>query len=62
MKKTAAGWRATDVKIFGSFIARGVYNTQFEEQIKQGGMDGLVKWLVEKNQAGAAPTRKADAK
>jgi len=54
----------TDVKIFGSFVAKGVYSTQFEEQIRQGGMDGLLKWLVDKNLAGNAKStmRKADAK
>ena len=64
MKKTAAGWRVTDVKIFGSFVAKGVYSAQFEEQIRQGGMDGLLKWLVDKNLAGNAKTaiRKVDAK
>jgi phospholipid transport system substrate-binding protein len=64
MKKTAAGWRVTDVKIFGAFVAKGVYSSQFEEQIKQGGMDGLLKWLVDKNLAGNAKTtvHKVDAK
>jgi phospholipid transport system substrate-binding protein len=64
MKKTAAGWRVTDVKIFGSFVAKGVYSSQFDDQIKQGGMDGLLKWLVDKNLASNAKSavHKVDAK
>lgn len=63
MKKTANGWKVVDFAIAGSRLALDIYNAQFKEPLQQGGLDGLVQFLTEKNLAAAnAPTRKADAK
>lgn len=65
MKKTSAGWRVVDLAIAGPRVALDIYSNQFREPLQQSGVDGLIKFLVEKNhlaEATAAPVRKSDAK
>lgn len=66
MKKTSAGWRVVDLAIAGPRVALDIYSNQFREPLQQSGIDGLIKFLVEKNHvadiAAAAPARKSDTK
>jgi phospholipid transport system substrate-binding protein len=48
MTKTASGWKAYDVIVGGVSLVTN-YRDEFNEQIKAGGVDGLIKTLVEKN-------------
>ena len=49
MTKTASGWKATDVVVGGISLVTN-YRDEFNEQIKNGGIDGLIKTLSAKNQ------------
>jgi phospholipid transport system substrate-binding protein len=67
LKKTSAGWKVVDFAIAGPRLALDIYSNQFREPLQQGGVDALVKFLVEKNRAAdvsgnAAPVRKAELK
>lgn len=67
LKKTSAGWKVVDFAIAGPRLALDIYSNQFREPLQQGGVDGLVRFLVEKNRAAdvsgnAAPVRKAELK
>lgn len=66
MKKTSAGWRVVDLAIAGPRVALDIYSNQFREPLQQSGVDGLIKFMLEKNHvadiAAAAPARKSDAK
>ena len=48
MTKTAAGWKAYDVIVGGVSLVTN-YRDEFNEQIKAGGVDGLIKTLGDKN-------------
>lgn len=62
MGKTPSGWKAFDLSVEGASLVT-TYRSTFAEQIQQGGIDGLIKTLVEKNQAAAdAPLHKAESK
>lgn len=62
MGKTADGWKAFDLSIEGVSMV-GSYRGTFASQIQQGGIDGLIKTLAEKNlAAAAAPLRKSETK
>ncbi len=62
MEKTADGWKAFDLTIEGVSLVSN-YRSTFSEQIQQSGIDGLIKTLLEKNQAASnAPLRKAESK
>lgn len=62
MEKTADGWKAFDLTIEGVSLVSNYRNT-FSDQVQQSGIDGLIKTLVEKNQAAAnTPLRKAESK
>ena len=50
MAKTAQGWKAYDVIVGGVSLVTN-YRDEFNEQIKAGGVDGLVKTLADKNRA-----------
>jgi phospholipid transport system substrate-binding protein len=53
MEKTAAGWKAYDVRVAGvSLVAN--YRTEFANEIRATGIDGLIKGLAAKNQGPAA--------
>lgn len=55
MEKTATGWKAYDVRVGGvSLVAN--YRTEFANEIRNNGIDGLVKSLAIKNKG---PTQKA---
>jgi len=53
MGKTAAGWKAYDVIVGGVSLVT-TYRDEFNEQIKSGGVDGLLKTLAEKNKGATA--------
>ncbi|MEO8345310.1 MAG: ABC transporter substrate-binding protein [Betaproteobacteria bacterium] len=52
MAKTPAGWKAYDVIVGGVSLVTN-YRDEFNEQIKSGGVDGLIKTLSDKNSKGA---------
>lgn len=53
MTKTASGWKAYDVVVGGISLVTN-YRDEFNEQIKSGGIDGLIKTLASKNQGAPA--------
>src|SRR4029450_6477631 len=53
MTKTASGWKVYDVIVGGVSLVTN-YRDEFNEQIKNGGVDNLIKTLQTKNQ-GPAP-------
>jgi len=53
MEKTPSGWKAYDVIVGGVSLVTN-YRDEFNEQIKSGGVDGLLKTLAEKNKGAAA--------
>ena len=53
MEKKADGWKAYDVIVGGVSLVTN-YRDEFNEQIKAGGIDGLLKTLADKNK-GPAP-------
>jgi len=53
MGRTAAGWKAYDVIVGGVSLVT-TYRDEFNEQIKAGGVDGLIKALAEKNKGATA--------
>jgi phospholipid transport system substrate-binding protein len=58
MEKTPSGWKAYDVRVGGvSLVAN--YRTEFANEIRTSGIDGLVKGLAAKNKG---PTVKAEKK
>lgn len=62
LEKTATNWKVYDLSIEGVSLVTN-YRSTFAEQVQQAGIDGLIKMLVDKNQAAAAtPLRKADGK
>jgi phospholipid transport system substrate-binding protein len=48
MTKTASGWKVYDVIVGGVSLVTN-YRDEFNEQIKSGGVDGLIKTLQAKN-------------
>lgn len=62
MEKTPGSWKVYDLSIEGVSLVTS-YRGTFTEQIQQGGIDGLIKTLVEKNQVAAnTPLQKAEGK
>jgi len=53
MEKTAAGWKVFDIKVEGISLVTN-YRDSFAEKIRDGGVDGLIKALEEKNRQGDA--------
>ena len=53
LTKTASGWKAFDVIVGGVSLVTN-YRDEFTEQIKNGGVDGLIKTLTEKNKGAPA--------
>ena len=66
LKKTSTGWKVVDLAIAGPRLALDIYSNQFRDPLQQSGVDGLIKFLVEKNRDAdanvATAVRKADAK
>ena len=51
MEKTPAGWKVYDIKIDGvSLVAN--YRETFAGKVRDGGVDGLIKALSDKNRQG----------
>lgn len=48
LERTASGWKIYDINMMGAWLIQ-VYQTQFADQIAKGGIDGLIKYLVEHN-------------
>ncbi|WP_042300685.1 MlaC/ttg2D family ABC transporter substrate-binding protein [Paraburkholderia kururiensis] len=48
LEKTASGWKIYDINMMGAWLIQ-VYQTQFADQIAKGGIEGLIKFLVEHN-------------
>ena len=61
MEKTPEGWKVFDLVVEGVSLVTS-YRSTFSEQIQKGGIDGLIKTLVEKNQAGTNVGKKATVK
>jgi phospholipid transport system substrate-binding protein len=53
MEKTPDGWKAYDVIVGGVSLVTN-YRDEFNEQIRSGGVDGLLKILADKNKGAAA--------
>jgi phospholipid transport system substrate-binding protein len=53
MEKKADGWKAYDVIVGGVSLVTN-YRDEFNEQVKAGGVDGLIARLVEKNKGAPA--------
>lgn len=62
MAKTDKGWKVVDLKVEGSSMIASYHGT-FAEKIHESGIDGLIKFLEDKNRANAKePLHKADSK
>jgi phospholipid transport system substrate-binding protein len=57
MEKTPQGWKAYDVIVAGVSLVTN-YRDEFTEQVRQGGIDGLIKALAAKNAGPASPPPK----
>ncbi|QWD90866.1 phospholipid-binding protein MlaC [Polynucleobacter sp. MWH-Braz-FAM2G] len=57
LEKTANGWKVYDMNIMGVWLVEA-YRNQFSNQISQNGIEGLVKFLQDRNKqlASAKPT------
>ncbi len=57
LEKTANGWKVYDLNIMGVWLVEA-YRNQFSNQISQNGIEGLVKFLQDRNKqlAAAKPT------
>ena len=65
LKKTSAGWKVVDFSVAGPRLALDIYSNQFRDPLQQTGIDGLIKFLAEKNRAAEialASVHKADSK
>jgi phospholipid transport system substrate-binding protein len=49
LEKTAQGWRVYDINVLGAWLIQA-YQQQFNEQISQHGIDGLIQFLTQRNQ------------
>ena len=47
--KTPQGWRVYDINVLGAWLIQA-YQQQFQEKIQQGGVDGLIQFLSQRNQ------------
>ena len=54
---TPQGWKAYDVIVGGVSLVTN-YRDEFNEQIKAGGVDGLIKTLADKNRGGPVSERR----
>ena len=51
--KTPQGWRVYDINVLGAWLIQA-YQQQFQEKIQQGGVQGLITFLTQRNQQLAA--------
>jgi phospholipid transport system substrate-binding protein len=61
MEKLADGWKVFDVAVSGISLVTN-YREEFANQVKNGGIDGLIKTLQTKNQGGDAGAPRPAAK
>ena len=54
MEKRPAGWKVWDVRVGGISLVSN-YRTEFDNQIREGGIEGLIKTLNTKNASQAQP-------
>jgi phospholipid transport system substrate-binding protein len=47
--KTPQGWRVYDINVLGAWLIQA-YQQQFQEKIQQGGVQGLIQFLTQRNQ------------
>ena len=50
LEKTSAGWKIYDVNVLGVWLVENYRNT-FASEVSRGGIDGLIKSLVERNKS-----------
>ena len=50
LEKTANGWKVYDINILGAWLVES-YRNQFNDQVSKGGIDGLIKFLQDRNTA-----------
>jgi phospholipid transport system substrate-binding protein len=50
LEKGANGWKVYDISILGAWLVES-YRNQFNDQISKGGIDGLIKFLQDRNTA-----------
>jgi phospholipid transport system substrate-binding protein len=60
MEKTSDGWKVYDVTVAGVSLVTN-YRSTFNSQVRDGGVDKLIKTLVEKNRSLIAADKKASA-
>jgi phospholipid transport system substrate-binding protein len=53
MEKTPQGWKIYDVKVAGVCLV-ATYRDVFAEKIRDGGVDGLIDFLVDENRGGSS--------
>jgi phospholipid transport system substrate-binding protein len=58
LEKTDAGWKIYDVNVLGVWLVEN-YKNSFASEINQGGIDGLIKSLTQRNKQGGDPAKKA---
>lgn len=58
LEKTGAGWKIYDVNVLGVWLVEN-YKNSFASEINQGGIDGLIKSLSERNKQGGDPAKRA---
>ena len=56
MERTAAGWKVYDIKLAGVSLVT-TYRDSFAEEVRQGGVDGLIRSLSNKNRRGESKLR-----
>ncbi len=56
MERTAAGWKVYDIKIDGISLI-SAYREIFAGKVRDGGLEGLIQLMTDKNQQGALPSR-----
>ena len=61
MEKTSDGWKVYDVTVAGVSLVTN-YRSTFNNQVRDGGVDKLLKTLVDKNRSLVAADKKADAR
>ncbi len=62
MEKKPDGWKVFDLTIEGASLIES-YRGTFQEKVQQSGIDGLIKFLADKNKANVGqPLKKADSK
>jgi len=60
MEKTSDGWKVYDVTVAGVSLVTN-YRSTFNSQVRDGGVEKLIKTLAEKNRSLAANDKKADS-